>query len=63
MAMVFVYTSFIQICLVKSPNVNQGADGHAITAGVFGPKKENKKEQQKSDYGSTLHAPALSGIF
>jgi hypothetical protein len=63
MAIGFACTSFIQIRLVKPPNVNQGADGHAMATGVFGPKKKNKKKQQKSDYGNTLHAPALSWVF
>jgi hypothetical protein len=63
MAMVYAYTSFIQIGFINPPNVNQGADGHAMSAGVFGPKKKNKKKQQESDYCNALHAAALSGVF
>jgi hypothetical protein len=63
MAMVFVYVFFIQIGFVNSPNIHQGADGHAVAAGIFGPKKKNKKKQQKSNYGYTLHASTPSGVF
>jgi hypothetical protein len=63
MAMVFVYVFFIQIGFVNSPNIHQGADGHAVAAGIFGPKKKNKKKQQESDYRDALHAPAFSWIF
>jgi hypothetical protein len=63
MAMIFTDTLFIQIGLVQPPYVKQGADGHAMTSGIFGPKKKNKKKQQKSDYGNTLHAPAFPGVF
>jgi hypothetical protein len=62
MAMVFAQTFFVQIGFVISPDINQGADGHAMAAGVFGPEKEKKEKKQKSDDGDALHAPALPGI-
>ncbi|MCX6554449.1 MAG: hypothetical protein NTZ12_05465 [Candidatus Aminicenantes bacterium] len=63
MAIGFVFSLFIQMGLVYSPNIDQSADGHAMSADIFGPKKKNKETQQEGDDGGPLHAAALARIF
>jgi hypothetical protein len=63
MAILVACGFFIQIIFIKTPDVKQGADGHAVPADILGPEKENKQEQEESDDGQSLPAPAFSGIF